>query len=78
MFFEAWGLFSSLLWMRRRKKIFFAGGYRSVSQTVSYEVSMVFFFLVFVYFLFSYDLCSYSFFQAGYWFLFFRVLFCLG
>jgi NADH:ubiquinone oxidoreductase subunit H len=42
------------------------GGYRSVSQTVSYEVSLIFFVLFFVYLVSSYDLSSLSFFQFGY------------
>nr|QYF07814.1 NADH dehydrogenase subunit 1 [Oribatula sakamorii] len=54
------------------------GGYRSVSQTVSYEVSLIFFVLVFVFFLSSYDLCIFYFYQVGYGFLFFSVVFFGG
>jgi len=54
------------------------GGYRSVSQTVSYEVSLIFFVLFFVYFVSCYDFSLFLFFQDGYWFVFFRCLFFLG
>ena len=54
------------------------GGYRSISQTVSYEVSLVFFVLVFVYFLYFYDLSVFYFFQVGYFFIFFCLIFFLG
>uniref|UniRef100_UPI00315CB845 NADH dehydrogenase subunit 1 n=1 Tax=Allonothrus sinicus TaxID=3138099 RepID=UPI00315CB845 len=47
------------------------GGYRAVSQTVSYEVSMIFLVLVLVYVLGSYDFYSFFFFQCGGWFVFY-------
>ncbi len=49
------------------------GGYRAVSQTVSYEVSLIFFVLVLVYLLGFYDLSGFFFFQNGLWFFF-----CVG
>jgi len=56
------------------------GGYRAVSQTVSYEVRLIFFVLFFVYFLFFYDLQVFYFFQVGYFFFLFSFLFlgCWG
>lgn len=60
------------------RKYAMLGGYRSVSQTVSYEVSLIFFVLVFVYFLFFYDLAVFYFFQVGYFFGFLRFLFFVG
>ena len=48
------------------------GGYRGVSQTVSYEVTLVFFVLVFVYYFCFYDLFVLYFFQLGFWFVFFN------
>jgi len=46
------------------------GSYRAVSQTVSYEVSIIFFILSFVCLVFFYDLYLFVFFQEGFWFLF--------
>lgn len=60
------------------RKYALLGGYRSVSQTVSYEVSLIFFVLFFVYLLSSFDISSLFFFQSGYWFLFFCLLFFVG
>lgn len=60
------------------RKYALLGGYRSVSQTVSYEVSMIFFGLFFIYLVSSYDICNLFFFQAGYWFFFFCVMFFFG
>jgi len=54
------------------------GGYRSVSQTVSYEVSLIFFVLVFSYFVSSYDFCFFVFFQSGFWFGFVSLIFFVG
>ena len=54
------------------------GGYRSVSQTISYEVSLIFFVLFFVYLISSYDFSSFFFFQFGYWFFFLSLLFFFG
>nr|SPC34980.1 NADH dehydrogenase subunit 1 [Paraleius leontonychus] len=51
------------------------GGYRSVSQTVSYEVSLVFFVLCFVCFLGFYDISVFFFYQVGHSFFFFSFLF---
>lgn len=42
------------------------GGYRSVSQTISYEVSMIFFGLFFVYIIVSYDFSFFSFYQSSF------------
>lgn len=66
--FSCWG---------RNRKYSLLGGYRSVSQTVSYEVSLIFFVLVFVYYLAFYDVFLFFCFQVGYFFLFFRVVFFL-
>lgn len=60
------------------RKYSLLGGYRSISQTVSYEVSMVFFILVFVYLLRSYDISYYYFYQVGFWFVFGFFIFFVG
>ena len=60
------------------RKYSLLGGYRSISQTVSYEVSLIFFVLSFVYLLCSYDVSFFYFFQRGYLFCFFSFLFLLG
>lgn len=60
------------------RKYALLGGYRSVSQTVSYEVSIIFFGLFFVYLISCYDLCHLFFYQVGYWFFSFRLLFFIG
>lgn len=57
------------------RKYSLVGGYRAVSQTVSYEVSIIFFVLVFVYFVGSYDLFFLSLFQFNFWFVFLRLPF---
>ncbi len=56
----------------RNRKYALLGGYRSVSQTISYELTLIFFVLVLVYVLGSYDFFCFSFFQRGGWFLFYR------
>ena len=66
LLFSSWG---------SNRKYALLGGYRSISQTVSYEVSLVFFVLGYVYIFFSFDMGVCQFFQIGYWFLFFRALF---
>ena len=60
------------------RKYALLGGYRSVSQTVSYEVSIIFFGLFFVYLISSFDLRYLFFFQCGYWFIYFSMLFFVG
>lgn len=60
------------------RKYSLLGGYRAISQTVSYEVSLMFFVLVFVYLISSYDFSSFYFYQVGYWFFFVSFLFVLG
>jgi NADH-ubiquinone oxidoreductase chain 1 len=57
-----------------KSKYVMLGGYRSVSQTVSYEVSMIFFVLVFVFFISLYEISFFFFVQEGFWLVFF----CLG
>jgi NADH-ubiquinone oxidoreductase chain 1 len=54
------------------------GGYRAVSQTVSYEVSLIFFVLFFSCFLSSYDLGLLFFGQVSYWFIFFSLIFVVS
>jgi len=54
------------------------GGYRAVSQTVSYEVSIIFFVLSFIYVIFFYDLYVFVFFLGRFLVFFFvRFLFFL-
>jgi NADH-ubiquinone oxidoreductase chain 1 len=64
LLFSSWG---------SNRKYSLVGGYRAVSQTVSYEVSLIFFVLVLVYLLGFYDLSGFYIFQSGLWFLF-----CVG
>jgi len=67
LLFSSWG---------SNSKYSLVGGYRAVSQTVSYEVSLIFFVLVLVYLLGFYDLSGFFFFQRGFWVLFcFVILF---
>jgi len=54
------------------------GGYRAVSQTVSYEVSMIFYILCFVFIVSFFDLSFFVTLQCSYWFFFFRFLFFFG
>lgn len=60
------------------RKYSWLGGYRSVSQTVSYEVSMIFFGLCFIYLLGGYDVFFFYFYQSGFWFRFIFFVFFLG
>ncbi|XP_054161411.1 NADH-ubiquinone oxidoreductase chain 1-like, partial [Oppia nitens] len=60
------------------RKYSLLGGYRGVSQTVSYEVTMIFFVLGFVYYISFYDFVGLFFFQIGFWFMFFRVFLFVG
>jgi len=46
------------------------GGYRRVSQTVRYEVSIIFFLLCFIWLLHSYDVATFFYYQVGYSFLY--------
>lgn len=62
----------------RGSKYRLLGRYRSISQTISYEVSLIFFGLSFVYLVFFYDLFVLIFFQNTFWFIFFRLIFFLG
>jgi len=48
------------------RKYSLLGAYRSVSQTISYEVSIIFFILFLVYTISFYDLSLYIFFQVGF------------
>jgi len=54
------------------------GAYRSISQTVSYEVCIIFLALCLVYITGVYDVVCYSFFQNGLWFLFYFMVFGVG
>ncbi len=54
--FSSWG---------SNRKYSLVGGYRAVSQTISYEVSLIFFVLGLVYLLGFYDFSSVFFFQVG-------------
>lgn len=90
-FFGGWGRFFSFLYVfafmslgvyflllrcwGSNRKYSLLGGYRSISQTVSYEVSLIFFVLCFVWLLFSYDIASFFCYQVGFSFLFFRGVF---
>lgn len=49
------------------------GAYRSVAQTVSYEVSMVVFVLCYVFLLGLFDIVDFWFLQVNFWFCFFSV-----
>jgi NADH-ubiquinone oxidoreductase chain 1 len=57
------------------RKYSLLGGYRAVSQTVSYEVSIIFFALSFIYLISCYDFYFLFFFQSGFWLIFFCLLF---
>ena len=59
----------------RNRKYSLLGGYRSISQTVSYEVSLIFFVLTFIWILSSYDLFLFLCYQTGFPFLFMRILY---
>jgi NADH-ubiquinone oxidoreductase chain 1 len=59
LLFSSWG---------SNRKYSLVGGYRAVSQAVSYEVSMIFFVLVLVYVLGIYDFVFFFYFQGGMWF----------
>ncbi len=61
LLFSSWG---------SNRKYSLVGGYRAVSQTVSYEVSLIFFVLGLVYLLGFYDFSFFYFFQCGLWFFF--------
>jgi NADH-ubiquinone oxidoreductase chain 1 len=61
LLFSSWG---------SNRKYSLVGGYRAVSQTVSYEVSLIFFVLGLVYLLGFYDFSFFYFFQCGLWFSF--------
>jgi NADH-ubiquinone oxidoreductase chain 1 len=69
LLFSSWG---------SNSKYSLVGGYRAVSQTVSYEVSLIFLILVVVYLLGFYDLSGFFFFQSGFWFFlcFFALFIC--
>ena len=69
LLFRGWG---------SNRKYSLLGGYRSVSQTISYEVRMIFFVLVLVYLVSFYDLYNFYFFQVGFWFLFVNFIFFVG
>jgi len=57
LLFSGWG---------SSRKYALLGGYRAVSQTISYEISMIFFVLVFVYIISFYDVYFFVFFQCGF------------
>jgi NADH-ubiquinone oxidoreductase chain 1 len=69
LLFRGWG---------SNSKYSLLGGYRSVSQTISYEVRMIFFVLVLVYLVSFYDLYNFYFFQVGMWFFFVSFIFFVG
>jgi NADH-ubiquinone oxidoreductase chain 1 len=54
------------------------GAYRGVSQTISYEVSIIVFVLFLVYFICLFDFYDFAFFQERYWLCFFfpQLFFC--
>lgn len=61
LLFSSWG---------SNRKYSLVGGYRAVSQTISYEVSLIFFVLGLIYLLGFYEFSSFYFFQCGFWFIF--------
>lgn len=65
LLYSSWG---------RNRKYSLLGGYRSVSQTVSYEVSIIFFILVLIFVVFFYDLLL--FFFSRWITFFFLFVFC--
>lgn len=60
------------------RKYSLLGGYRSVSQTISYEVSIIFYVLSFIFVLSCYDFFSFYRYQSSYWFFFFSLIFFVG
>jgi NADH-ubiquinone oxidoreductase chain 1 len=60
------------------RKYSLIGRYRSISQTISYEISMIFFGLFLIFLVSSYDLRNFSFFQHNYWFLNILPIFFFG
>jgi len=60
-------------WGSMRKYSLF-GCYRSISQTISYEVIIIFFCLIYVFLIDFFDLDFFSFYQFGLWFGFFCLL----
>jgi NADH-ubiquinone oxidoreductase chain 1 len=60
------------------RKYSLLGGFRGVSQTISYEVVIIFFIMLFIYFIGFYDLGWFFYFQIGIWFLFLRFTILLG
>lgn len=56
------------------RKYSLLGGYRRISQTVSYEVSIIFFILCFIWFLSTYDISAFFQIQVGFPFLFFNLM----
>jgi len=60
------------------RKYSLLGGYRSGAQVLSYEVSMIFFILVFVYLIGFFDCSMFFFFLFGYVFFFFCLFFFFG
>lgn len=61
LLFSGWG---------RNRKYSLLGAYRAVSQTVSYEVSIIFSILCFVFFISLYDIRIFISYQSGIWFIF--------
>lgn len=57
LLFSSWG---------SNRKYSLVGGYRSISQAVSYEVSLIFFVLVPVYIICGYDFALFLYFQVGF------------
>jgi len=62
----------------RGRKYAILGIYRSTSQTISYEISIIFFVLIFVYITLSFDFSLFLVFQTSYWFCFINGLVSIG
>jgi len=60
------------------RKYSLLGGYRAISQTISYEVTLIFFVLVIVYYICCFDLLILIFFQSGFWLFFISLFFFVG
>ena len=67
-----------LIGWSRYSKFRSIGGYRAISQAISYEISIIFLLVGYCWFLSSYNFFDWTLWQVGYWFilLIFPVFFC--